>query len=483
MPEALKTRFTSGNLNRNNNGAFDNSMKRNISKLVSLVVLISLLCINAFAEQKKGDNPVEVYRPSIQPGQTFQSSSNDLLRYIAVANWVYAVKDGYSFPVKCEIDKNRIALLHQNNNKLIASFNISDLMEQNIYLRMFSKYQILLLPGIVNLSTWNAENAKRIANALYFLQKDVRDYRDALNKQTEELKPLAEEYRNLPQKPAVSEEQRKLIVQANALAERKEYYQARDKYREALKISKTDYPGAYFNMALLEAQLNLPFAAISYMKQYLMLVPDAPDARSAKDKIYEWELLMPKPVLERFDAKVTTKPADAFVEIRFAEAEGKWVFLGRAPKDASFQRDNVKYKTCLFRISKPGYETQEVSYVFENLPRDVFIKLKRSKSGSKDSYGYVGIVFKDLSSDVATANGIENKDALLVESVVDNSPAQEAGIQAKDIITSINEKEVHERIDLIMASAETPIGETVELGIVRDKKPMTIQVKVAKQTK
>jgi hypothetical protein len=28
------------------------------------------------------------------------------------------------------------------------------------------------------------------------------------------------------------------------------------------------------------------------MKQYLTLEPDAKDARSAQDKIYEWELMM-----------------------------------------------------------------------------------------------------------------------------------------------------------------------------------------------
>jgi len=29
------------------------------------------------------------------------------------------------------------------------------------------------------------------------------------------------------------------------------------------------------------------------MKKYLILYPDAPDARAAQDKIYEWELMLP----------------------------------------------------------------------------------------------------------------------------------------------------------------------------------------------
>jgi hypothetical protein len=40
---------------------------------------------------------------------------------------------------------------------------------------------------------------------------------------------------------------------------------------------------------LLSAQIHNFNDAILNMKKYLMLVPDAEDARSAQDKIYEWE--------------------------------------------------------------------------------------------------------------------------------------------------------------------------------------------------
>ncbi len=102
----------------------------------------------------------------------------------------------------------------------------------------------------------------------------------------------AAEYRALAVKPQVSEEQRKLIVQANALNQQKDYTGAIRLYLKALDLAPVSYPGAYFNLALLSAQVKRYNAAITYMKQYLLLVPDAPDARSARDKIYEWELKM-----------------------------------------------------------------------------------------------------------------------------------------------------------------------------------------------
>ena len=65
-------------------------------------------------------------------------------------------------------------------------------------------------------------------------------------------------------------------------------------YLQALELEPVSYPAGYFNVALLYAQLHNFNTSISYMKQYLLLVPDAPDARSAQDKIYEWQFMVQK---------------------------------------------------------------------------------------------------------------------------------------------------------------------------------------------
>ena len=106
--------------------------------------------------------------------------------------------------------------------------------------------------------------------------------------------PLAAEYRSLKLKPRMPEEQRKLVVQADALNQQKEYIKAIERYQKAIEINQTSYPGAYFNLALLSAQTKEFRSAIFYMKHYLLLEPDAKDARTAQDKIYEWELMLKK---------------------------------------------------------------------------------------------------------------------------------------------------------------------------------------------
>jgi tetratricopeptide (TPR) repeat protein len=100
---------------------------------------------------------------------------------------------------------------------------------------------------------------------------------------------VAAEYRSLNVKPPIPEEQRKYIVQANGFNEQKMYDKAVELYKKAIEVDQTSYPAAYSNLALLSAQLNRFNAAIYYMKKYLMLEPEASDARSAQDKIYLWE--------------------------------------------------------------------------------------------------------------------------------------------------------------------------------------------------
>jgi tetratricopeptide (TPR) repeat protein len=107
-------------------------------------------------------------------------------------------------------------------------------------------------------------------------------------------KPLALEYNNLAIKPAIIEEQRKFIVQANALNENKKYDLALEAYNNAININQTSYPAAYYNMALISALSGDYQNAIFNMKKYLMLVPEAEDARAAQDKIYEWEIYIKK---------------------------------------------------------------------------------------------------------------------------------------------------------------------------------------------
>jgi tetratricopeptide (TPR) repeat protein len=130
------------------------------------------------------------------------------------------------------------------------------------------------------------ENGVKLVDNLIFIQNSLIENR---NSELPLFEPIAAQYRALKVKPAMSEEQRKFIVQANGFNEQKAYARAIELYKKAIETDQTSYPAAYSNLALLHAQINQFDAAIYYMKKYLMLVPEAEDARSCQDRIYLWE--------------------------------------------------------------------------------------------------------------------------------------------------------------------------------------------------
>ena len=52
----------------------------------------------------------------------------------------------------------------------------------------------------------------------------------------------------------------------------------------------------HYNLALLAADRGFYPEAITEMRRYLYLTPNAPDARAAQDQMYRWEAAMAAPV-------------------------------------------------------------------------------------------------------------------------------------------------------------------------------------------
>ena len=103
----------------------------------------------------------------------------------------------------------------------------------------------------------------------------------------------AKKYRALAVKPELPEDARKYNVQAVAAFKDKQFSEAAEYYTTVLKIAPW-WPDGHFNRALILGELNRFVEAMREMNRYLQLVPDAPNARAAQDKIYDWERLESK---------------------------------------------------------------------------------------------------------------------------------------------------------------------------------------------
>ena len=88
----------------------------------------------------------------------------------------------------------------------------------------------------------------------------------------------------------------------------------------------------------------------------------------------------------------------------------------------------------------------------------------------------LGITIDELSPQLAEYFGA--KDGVLVSSVEANSAAAKSGVKAGDVITSVNGSSVESGSELRRRLSSLDPGEEFSLGIVRDKRSMTLKGKV-----
>jgi tetratricopeptide (TPR) repeat protein len=88
-----------------------------------------------------------------------------------------------------------------------------------------------------------------------------------------------------------TEANRRAQVQVEALVGAGKTKEAAALYRSALTTSP-DWPSGHYNLALIVGDLGDFTEAITEMRRYLYLEPNAADARAAQDQIYKWEALL-----------------------------------------------------------------------------------------------------------------------------------------------------------------------------------------------
>ena len=89
--------------------------------------------------------------------------------------------------------------------------------------------------------------------------------------------------------------------------------------------------------------------------------------------------------------------------------------------------------------------------------------------GGKVRRGYLGVYLQPVKAEFARVYGMpEAKGAIVGDVVASESPAGKAGIQINDVITDFNSLPVVNSQDLINKVAATPVGQTVQIGYMRD---------------
>jgi serine protease Do len=97
------------------------------------------------------------------------------------------------------------------------------------------------------------------------------------------------------------------------------------------------------------------------------------------------------------------------------------------------------------------------------------------------SRGYIGVALRGVDPDVQASLGLTRSDGALVQDVTTGSPGARAGIKPYDLIVAVDRTEVRTNDALIREIAERQPGSTARLELVRDGRPMDVQVKLAER--
>jgi serine protease Do len=98
--------------------------------------------------------------------------------------------------------------------------------------------------------------------------------------------------------------------------------------------------------------------------------------------------------------------------------------------------------------------------------------------------GSIGVTFQDdNSNNPVLMRELGAPYGIVVEAIEPGSPAEKVGLQPGVVITEVNGMPVHSGSELVTPIAETPVGQSVTLRLVRNKQVKELMVEVADRSK
>jgi Do/DeqQ family serine protease len=93
--------------------------------------------------------------------------------------------------------------------------------------------------------------------------------------------------------------------------------------------------------------------------------------------------------------------------------------------------------------------------------------------------GWLGVAVQPLTPELGQSLGAKGTAGAVVASIYPKSPAAAAGLQQGDLIVAFDRTLVEDYHHLQRLVAESEVGKSVKLGVLRKKQPMDVTVKVA----
>ncbi|MDX2425473.1 MAG: DegQ family serine endoprotease [Cycloclasticus sp.] len=113
------------------------------------------------------------------------------------------------------------------------------------------------------------------------------------------------------------------------------------------------------------------------------------------------------------------------------------------------------------------------------IPIDVALNVSNQlKESGHVVRGWLGVRIQDVTRELAESFDMKKPHGALVAQVLPDSPAEKAGIKVGDVIVSFNGQTVDRSSSLPPMVGATPITNAARIGLIRNKKAKTINVKL-----
>jgi serine protease Do len=114
-----------------------------------------------------------------------------------------------------------------------------------------------------------------------------------------------------------------------------------------------------------------------------------------------------------------------------------------------------------------------------NLAKSVLIQLR--DQGKVAPRGFLGVGAGPITPEAAATAGLKEQKGVLIESVVEGSAAEKAGVQKGDVIVAVNDQAVATPQELTRRIVGTSPGTRVQLSIIRNGKSVTLPVELGQR--
>jgi serine protease Do len=125
-------------------------------------------------------------------------------------------------------------------------------------------------------------------------------------------------------------------------------------------------------------------------------------------------------------------------------------------------------------MAEPGVQAQGISFAIAiNTAKSIADQLIKQ---GRVTYAYMGITTQQNTPALAARFGLANKPGMVVTSVQAGTPAETAGLKAKDVITAIDGKALKAESDLSRILAQQKPGDVITVTVARGASSMDLKL-------